>query len=542
MEKILTRATIDQLEESTRTIKGCAIVFNRWSNDLGGFIERILPESITQELIDNSDVIANCEHNSEDYMLARCRKGEGTLKLELREDGVYFEFEAPETEKGNDILYHVRNGNIFECSFAFTLPEGRSGEKWYKEDGQLKRDITKIAGLYDISLVGRAAYSDTFCYNRSIPQDVIDEFAEQEEIIKEEVRELPEQETITNNKTIKKIMEKRFSLVNAINNIANNKTLDEVAQAVGADGKEEMRKSGMSFGGQIQLPVNELRSAISVTAEGEDVVATELYDIMAPLRAKNVLVGAGAKFLTGLVGDVQIPVMTAGNVGWAGELAEASEKGDSFSHITLSPKRLTAYVDISKQLLNQDSVGVENMIRQDIVNAINSKLEATVLGNAAGSTTQPAGLFYKNASDDTKSTIKANHSVAAATTMAKIAEVESIVEAANVLGDCKYIVSPSYKATLRDKAKGANVSESLFVNGEIDGTKAFSTGHVGANAGIYGDFSNLAIGQWGAIDLTVDNYTQATKGCVRLVINAYFDAAVLRPEAFVKITSGTDKI
>ena len=49
---------------------------------------------------------------------------------------------------------------------------------------------------------------------------------------------------------------------------------------------------------------------------------------------------------------------------------------------------------------------------------------------------------------------------------------------------------------------------------------------------IYGDFSNLAIGQWGGIDLTVDPYTKAAAGQVRLVINAYFDAKVLRPEAF----------
>ena len=530
MEKIQVRSKIDAIEEQSRTIKGCAIVFNRWSNDLGGFIERILPDAITQELINSSDIIANCEHNSQDYMMARSRNGEGTLKLELREDGVYFEFDAPETEKGNDILYHVRNGNIFECSFAFTLPEKRGGEKWYKEDGQLKRDITKIAGLYDISLVGRGAYSDTFCYNRSIPEDVLNEFKDEPitekieetttEEVKEERSEVVENKKNINNKIFKKSMEKRFSLINAINAVANNKTVDETVMAVDAKGKEEMRKAGMSFGGQIQLPVEELRDAVTVTSEGEDVVATELFDIMAPLRAKNVLVNAGAKFLTGLVGDVQIPVMTASSVGWAGEVSAASDGAGTFSHKTLSPKRLTAYIDISKQLLNQDSIGVEQMIRQDIVNAINSKLEATILGSEAGDTTKPAGMFYGKT---------LNKSV---TTMAKIAEVESNVESANVIGDCKYIVSPSYKATLRDKAKGSNVAQSLYVNNEIDGTPALSTAHVGTNEFVYGDFSNLAIGQWGAIDLTVDNYTQAVNGKVRLVINAYFDAVVLRDEAF----------
>jgi hypothetical protein len=287
---------LNPTNQESRRIEGCAIVFGKWSNDLGGFTERILKSAITQELLDSSDIIANCEHNSEDYMLARRRNGEGTLDLELREDGVYFGFDAPDTEKGNDILYHVRNGNMFECSFAFTLPENRAGEKWYKEDGKLKRDILKISGLYDISLVSRAAYSDTFCYTRSIPQEVLDEF-------KESTVEV-EEKTIINNSNSKKIMEKRFSLVNAINSVANNQNVDDVTMTVTSQGREEMRKAGMSFGGQIQLPVEELRSAVTVDAEGEDVVATDIYDVLAPLRAKNVLVQAGAKFLTGLVGDV----------------------------------------------------------------------------------------------------------------------------------------------------------------------------------------------------------------------------------------------
>lgn len=330
----------------------------------------------------------------------------------------------------------------------------------------------------------------------------------------EEVKEIK-----TNIKAINKSMEKRFSLVNAINSIAKNQLMDDVSVAVSDAGKEEMRKAGLSMGGQIQLPMSELRSTVTVTAEGEDVVPTDLYNIMEPLRAKNVLVQAGARFLTGLVGDVQIPIMTASNVGWAGEVAAAADGAPSFSHKTLSPKRLTAYIDISKQLLNQDAIGIEQMIRQDIVNAINSKLEATILGAAAGSSTQPAGIFngvtYTTVGD-----------------MEDIAGLEATVEAANVLGECKYILAPSAKAALRAKAKGENVAESLYNNGEIDGTKALSTSHVAANKMVYGDFSNLAIGQWGPIDLTVDNYTQAVNGCVRLVINAYFDAAVLRSEAF----------
>ena len=183
--------------------------------------------------------------------------------------------------------------------------------------------------------------------------------------------------------------------------------------------------------------------------------------------------------------------MTASNVGWELETGDAQDGAGTFSNVKLTPHRLTAYVDISKQLLNQDSIGVEQLIRQDIINAINNKLEATILGSAAGGTA-PAGMFY-------------GQTPTLANTFATIAGLEATVEAANILGECKYIISPSAKAALRPLAKGNNVNQSIFANNEIDGTPALTTTHVAANQFVYGDFSNLAIGQWGAIKETTFN-------------------------------------
>lgn len=312
-------------------------------------------------------------------------------------------------------------------------------------------------------------------------------------------------------------MEKRFSLVKAIRSIANNQQMDDVCVAIDNAGREEMRKSGLSMGGQIQLPTQELR-AITVTAEGEDIVPTDIYNALEPLRSKNVLVQAGARFLTGLVGDVQVPIMSASNVGWELETAAAQDGAGAFTNVKLTPHRLTAYIDISKQLLNQDAIGVENLIRTDIINAVNNKLEATILGSAAAGA-GPAGMFY-------------GQTPTLANTFATIASLEATVESANIMGECKYIISPSAKADLRPLAKGAVVSQAIYSNGEIDGTPAYSTTHISGHNFIYGDFSNLAIGQWGSIDLVIDPYSQAVNGCIRLVVNAYFDAKVLRPTAF----------
>ena len=320
-----------------------------------------------------------------------------------------------------------------------------------------------------------------------------------------------------NNSNIRK-MNKEFRLIKAIRDVANNRSLDEVTKAVANAGAEEMRKSGLSFGGQIQLPLES--RTITVTNEHDDVIDTEFTNILEPLRAKNVLVEAGAKYLTNLVGDVQVPIMSATNVGWAGEVADASSGDSSFSHVTLQPKRITAYIDLSKQFIAQDSIAAEQLIREDLVNAINNKLEATILGNESGTTTQPQGMF-----DAISATSVSGYS--------DVCNLEADIEDANVNNDCVYVMSNKAKAALRAMSKGSKSTQLVYENGEVDGTKALNTSHVSDKKYLYGDFSNLAIGQWGAIDLTVDPYTLARSGQIRLVVNAYFDAKVLRPTAFV---------
>lgn len=355
--------------------------------------------------------------------------------------------------------------------------------------------------------------------NKKVDEPIEDEPTENET---SECNE-PDDENNKEDKTNKRNMKKRFSLVRSIRNIVNNSAMNDVDAAVIAEGNKEARKAGINFQGQIQLPSQ--RAAVTVTAEGEDVVATDLFDILKPLRAKNVLSQAGAKFMSGLVGNVQVPVMSKSNVTWEGETTAAKDGAGTFSHVTLSPKRLTAFVDISKQMIAQDSVDVESAIREDLVNAINSKLEETVLGSAAGTATQPAGIF---------ATIKPT----AVADFAALVTKESDVEDANVIGECKYILSNKAKAALRSMAKGTKSTQLVYENGTVDGTVALNTSNVAGKNYVYGDFSNLAIGSWGGVDLTVDPYTKAADGMIRIVVNMYVDAQVLRSAAFATGTVG----
>lgn len=560
-----------------RTVSGYAIRFNEDSAFMG-FTERINPSALPASMLENADIFAYFNHDWS-KVLARTPN---SLKLDLRDDGLYYEFEAPNTQDGNDLLEHIKRGEMYGTSFAFSLPEDGSGEVWTKQDdGTYMREIIMFDALYEISPVYTPAYPTTSVSARcleyvrnteeqNMKEDEKDEMEagktadpnESKEQEKQKEQDKPVESVESESKpdeskscgvkpdesksfdndtdepdepdemyepddkdddykeniSNRNKMKKQFSLLKAINDIANNRSLDAVSQAVINAGADEMRSAGQSFSGQIQLPV-ESRAAVTVTDEHDDVIEVQFADLLTPLRAKNVLVAAGAKYMSGLIGDVQVPIMGAGNVTWEGEVASAKEAGYTFTSKKLQPKRLTAYVDISKQFLVQDSIGAEQAIRADIVAAINSKLESTILGSAQGSTTTPAGIFYGQ-SPKTIATFK------------DICDLEASIEDANVIGECKYVMSNKAKAALRNMPKSSKSTQLVMENGEVDGTPVLNTSNVEAQNIAYGDWNNLAIGQWGSIDLVVDPYTLAKDGQVRIVINAFFDAITLRPEAF----------
>lgn len=362
--------------------------------------------------------------------------------------------------------------------------------------------------------------------------DVVDETDEETENENETEDDKPEddKEQRNNQTNISTNMTKKFSLIKAINDVTNNRSLDEVAKEVVRKGVEEMRKSGLAIAGSIQLPVMEnadeevrANGVLAQTAgAGAENIATEKLDILEPLRANMVMSQAGATYLTGLVGNISIPAYTGSNVAWAGETAAAANGAGDWSEIKLQPHRLTAYVDVSKEFLLQDSNDAEAMLRRDIIAAIGNKLESTILGADAGTDEKPAGLF---------------DGVTAMTTAVKfgdIVDAEAELDAANVSGAYTYILSPKAKAALRTLSKDAGSGRFVLEDGEIEGSKALVSSNVAAKGLVVGDFTDYVIAQWGAIDLVVDNYTKATEGKVRLVVNAYFDAKPRRATSFVK--------
>jgi HK97 family phage prohead protease len=177
-------------EQNDNIIEGYAIRFNCTSNVLYDkekrrfFREIIDREAITQQLIDNSDIKFLFNHDKE-RLLARRNRGTGSLNVELREDGVYFSFEIPSTSIGNDLREMIKRGEVTTCSFAFT--DGDSIEWDFSNRDVPTRTVKSIRGLFDLSAVFDAAYSQTEISCRSIDEMVKAQTKQTDESWKEDL-------------------------------------------------------------------------------------------------------------------------------------------------------------------------------------------------------------------------------------------------------------------------------------------------------------------------------------------------------------------
>lgn len=155
---------LEERAENKRSITGYAAVFNRDSEDLGGFVERIAPGAFDEVLNDPAMVLFNHDPN-----LPLAKNGV-TAKLTVDERGLKYSFDAPNTSLGNDLLELIRSKTIDKSSFAFTVREQKWAEPDNKKDPAI-RTITKIERLYDVSPVTYPAYTDTTVAQRTRPVD-----------------------------------------------------------------------------------------------------------------------------------------------------------------------------------------------------------------------------------------------------------------------------------------------------------------------------------------------------------------------------------
>jgi HK97 family phage major capsid protein len=258
------------------------------------------------------------------------------------------------------------------------------------------------------------------------------------------------------------------------------------------------------------------------------------------LREASVFNQVGANILTGLSADTRLPITGKQAVAWAGEVDAAADGGANFGKLDLTPIRLSSYVDISKQLLLQNGMGAQQAIVADLGRAAGAKIDAAMFA-AADVTSAPGAIA---ATSGVGTFTEAGTYAANASIMTDFIEAESVLAVNEGLqGNLAYVANPKLMKDLKQSAQVAAVSAGVqgnLVNGYPTYYTNGCTSDGAASADfLFGDFSKLFIGMFGGLDITVDPYSKAINGEVRLIVNQYIDWGVSQADAFVKATSLT---
>jgi HK97 family phage major capsid protein len=263
------------------------------------------------------------------------------------------------------------------------------------------------------------------------------------------------------------------------------------------------------------------------------------------LRANMVMAQLGVTLLPGLTANVDLPrKATAGTLGMLTEIGSASETNPVTAKATLSPKRIGAYVEPSKQAILQSGIALENMLRDDLVTGAAVLLENQCI-NGAGTGAEIKGL--RNVTGIGTTTAGAN---GASPLWADVVNLESACANANAEPDTRsgYLVNTRVRGKLKQTQFATNLPF-IWQNGAqpLNGYRAAVTNNVPSNltkgtstticsASLFGsDWSNVVIGLFGAPDVTVDPYTLAATGQVRITLNQFADMQHRQPATTAKI-------
>ena len=335
-----------------------------------------------------------------------------------------------------------------------------------------------------------------------------------------------------------------YSLLKAVREAASGtlsglekEVSDEIASRTGKSARGFYMPTNINFGKRDQtVGTNSQGGFLKPTDHLADQFIEALY---ARLRIGE----AGAQVLNGLVGDVAIPKLatSTSNSAFVAEGSAPSEGAAVFSQVTMSPKTLAAYVDVSRKLMMQSDPSVEAVLRNDIINTFARKIDEVAI--EGGSSNEPSGIIASSTGN-----VVAIGTNGGAITYSKIVDMVEAVEVDNaIINDAStcFLGNPKVTANLRTIAKQSSGVEGNFILGEDNKILGYDyksstlvpsdlSKGTGSNlsALIFGDFSQLLLGFYSGVDVVVDQSSLSTSGGTRLAFFQDLDVALRHDDAF----------
>ncbi|MEM8499895.1 MAG: phage major capsid protein [Pseudomonadota bacterium] len=343
---------------------------------------------------------------------------------------------------------------------------------------------------------------------------------------------------------------RQFSLFNVMNALANPND-KRMQEAIGlerevsdaAAQKFDINVRGIYIPNSVPMARSELSNSVQQrnlsagsATDGAELVGTNLLagSFIDVLRNLMVTRQAGARMMTGLVGNVDVPRKVSGaSATWIGaEDGDATESEAQFDQVSLAPKDLAAYTEVTRRLLMQSTPAAEGLVRDDLAQAQALGLDyAGLYGTATGG--QPRGVANQTG-------INTFNFAAADPVYAETVRMIKEVMLDNALmGSLGYIIDPNGWEAAMITEKATNTAKFLLSeNNTINGRGIQVSNQVTAEDWFFGNWNDLMYGIWGGVELNVDPYTHSLKGRVRFVTFQTADVAVRHPVSFCHCNDG----
>lgn len=276
------------------------------------------------------------------------------------------------------------------------------------------------------------------------------------------------------------------------------------------------------------------------TKGGKTVQTDVSDDILMALRPFSQIINAGATLFSGLSHSLSFPTqLAASTASWVTETGELTQTDNVINQVGLSPRRVGAFTEVSKMLLTQSSPGIDRFIQQDLLQAIGTAIDQAAINGNGG--LSPVGILNTVGIGD----VEGGPNGAAPEWADLVALIGKVADANADFGSLAYLSNSKVLSKLRSTQRITATDSIMLLEGNsildypilgsnnVPSNLDKGTAIGVASAIIFGDFSQVLIGQFGqGIDLVVDGYSKATSGITRVVANSFVDVAVRRAASF----------
>jgi HK97 family phage major capsid protein len=289
---------------------------------------------------------------------------------------------------------------------------------------------------------------------------------------------------------------------------------------------------------RVPTPTGQRDLIAGTGSAGGFLVATTNMSFIEQLRGRSVTMAMGATRMTGLVGNVTIPRQSAPATAYwlATESTAATESQQTFQQLSLTPKNVAAYTEISRQLMLQSDPSAETLVMNDLAAVVALAVDSAAL-NGTGASGQPMGILNTSGVGSVTGTSLG---------YAGIIEFQTDVISANALvnpGAAGYVSTPLVAGLLMARQRFSGTDTPLWDGGVLDGRiagfRAMSSTQVPTATMIFGDWSQLVIGEWGTLEIEVNPYANFAAAIIGVRAFYTVDVAVRYPASFAVATSIT---